>query len=191
MERSAVYRRALAPIMLFVGFAGVLTAAVGLIFRFNSPKAFSGLWLAAAVVAIIGTLLIARKQAFKDRESFWSPPTRRVAQAMLLPLAAGCLAGVVGLFRLGSTEFSFVIMIAWMVLYGCALYSAGFFMQRGLRLFGCGFVLIGFGLLFTEILGCDLISFVGLHILMGFFFGVFHLAYGAYLYLTEKGKNAA
>ena len=27
--------------------------------------------------------------------------------------------------------------------------------------------------------------------LMGFFFGVLHLAYGAYLYLTEKGKNAA
>ena len=38
MERSAVYRRALAPIMLFVGFAGVLTAAVGLIFRFNFAK---------------------------------------------------------------------------------------------------------------------------------------------------------
>jgi hypothetical protein len=26
---------------------------------------------------------------------------------------------------------------------------------------------------------------------MGFFFGVLHLAYGAYLYLTEKRKNAA
>ncbi len=29
MERSAVYRRALAPIMLFVGFVGVLAAAIG------------------------------------------------------------------------------------------------------------------------------------------------------------------
>jgi hypothetical protein len=29
------------------------------------------------------------------------------------------------------------------------------------------------------------------HWLMGFFFGVLHLAYGGYLYLTEKGKNAA
>ena len=29
------------------------------------------------------------------------------------------------------------------------------------------------------------------HWLMGFFFGVLHLAYGAYLYLTEKGKRAA
>jgi len=29
------------------------------------------------------------------------------------------------------------------------------------------------------------------HWLMGFFFGALHLAYGTYLYLTEKGKNAA
>jgi hypothetical protein len=29
------------------------------------------------------------------------------------------------------------------------------------------------------------------HALMGFIFGICHLAYGAYLYLTEKGKNAA
>jgi len=29
------------------------------------------------------------------------------------------------------------------------------------------------------------------HWLMGFFFGFLHLAYGAYLYLTEKRKNAA
>jgi len=28
------------------------------------------------------------------------------------------------------------------------------------------------------------------HWLLCFFFGVLHLAYGAYLYLTEKGKNA-
>ena len=29
------------------------------------------------------------------------------------------------------------------------------------------------------------------HCLMGFFFGILHLACGAYLYLTEKRKNAA
>jgi hypothetical protein len=29
------------------------------------------------------------------------------------------------------------------------------------------------------------------HWMMGFLFGFLHLAYGAYLYLTERGKNAA
>ena len=43
MERSAVYRRALAPIMLFAGFAGVLAAAGGLVFHLNSPRAFGEL----------------------------------------------------------------------------------------------------------------------------------------------------
>jgi hypothetical protein len=42
------------------------------------------------------------------------------------------------------------------------------------------------------ILGFFQINFdLSAHWLMGFFFGVLQLAYGAYLYLTENGKNAA
>src|ERR1700744_1139338 len=81
MERSALYRRALAPIMLFAGILGTLAAAVGLSFHLDSPWLFTGLWLGTAVIVIIGALLIARRQALKDEEAFWSPPTRRVAQA--------------------------------------------------------------------------------------------------------------
>lgn len=44
MERSALYRRALAPIMLGTGLLGV-TAAAALYFRAESPPAFAGLWL--------------------------------------------------------------------------------------------------------------------------------------------------
>ena len=192
MERSAVYRRALAPIMLFAGFVGVLTAGAGLIFHFNSPKAFSGLWLAAAVVAVIGALLIARKQAFKDREPFWSPPTRRVTQALLLPLTAGMIVGAV--FGLGSSgkyiDFTLLLPFLWALFYGCALHAAGFFMSRGVRWFGWIYIGLACGSL------CFLTEFrpeadFSAHWLMGFFFGVLHLAYGAYLYLTEKGKNAA
>jgi hypothetical protein len=32
---------------------------------------------------------------------------------------------------------------------------------------------------------------ISAHWLMGFFFGVLHLAYGAYLYLTEKKNSVA
>ncbi len=192
MEHSAVYRRALAPIMLFAGFVGVLTAAIGLIFHFNSTKSFSGLWLAAAVVAVIGALFIARKQAFKDREPFWSPPTRRVTQALLLPLTAGMILGVV--FGLGSSgnyiDFTLLLPFIWAMFYGCALHAAGFFMPRGVRWFGWIYIGLAAGSL------CFLTEFqpqadFSAHWLMGFFFGVLHLAYGAYLYLTEKGKNAA
>jgi hypothetical protein len=66
-------------------------------------------------------------------------------------------------------------------------------MARGIRLFGWGYI----------VLGCVCAVAVSLrmaegglpapesaHWLMGATFGGLHLAYGAYLYLTEKGKNA-
>jgi len=37
MERSAVYRRALAPIVIYAGVIGVLTAAAGLYFILSVP----------------------------------------------------------------------------------------------------------------------------------------------------------
>jgi len=40
MERSAVYRRALAPIMLCAGTVGIIAAAAGLVFQLNSIHAF-------------------------------------------------------------------------------------------------------------------------------------------------------
>jgi hypothetical protein len=188
MERSAVYRRALAPIMLFVGFTGVLAAVVGLAFHLNSPRAFGGFWLGTAFVAVAGAFLIARRQALKDHEPFWSPPTRRVTQALLPPLTAGMCLGFVFMF-VGLAN-AVVLTFIWLLFYGCALHAAGFFMPRGMKWFG--WIYIG--------LACEKLLFWGIfrpevelsaHLLMGFFFGVLHLAYGAYLYLTEKGKNAA
>ena len=32
---------------------------------------------------------------------------------------------------------------------------------------------------------------ISAHVIMGFFFGLLHVAYGIYLYLTQEGKNAA
>ena len=71
MERSAVYRRALAPIMLYAGALGVIAAATGLIFHLDAMRAFCSLWLGTAALAIGGAFLIARRQALKDKESFW------------------------------------------------------------------------------------------------------------------------
>jgi hypothetical protein len=193
MERSALYRRALAPIMLFAGVMGTAAAAVGLFFHLNSALAFSGLWLGTAVVVVIGALLITRRQALKDSEAFWSPPTRRVAQALTPPLAAGLILGLVFLWV--WDDFGQMLPFVWALFYGCALHSAGFFMSRGVRWFG--WIYIG-------LMPCTLALWVAMfriiqpkdfdfnpHWLMGFFFGVLHLVYGAYLLFTEKRKNAA
>jgi hypothetical protein len=190
MERSAVYRRALAPIMLLAGTLGLVAAGVGILFHFDSFVSFIALWLTTAVLAMIGTLLIARRQALKEKEAFWSPPTRRVAQALAPPFLAGLFLGVLPAFFNAPFGISLILVFLWILIYGFALHAAGFFMPRGIKFFGWLFIAC-----FCLLVLANLADWIDLknkaHWLMGFFFGVLHLAYGAYLYLTEKGKNVA
>ena len=190
MERSAVYRRALAPIMLLSGMLGVAAAIAGLLVQLNSFPEFLALWFSTATLATVGAFLIARRQALKDKEVFWSPPTRRVAQSLLPPFLAGLFFGVFPAFMHAPPEAALLVALVWILFYGCALHAAGFFMPRGIRVFGWLFIASGC-VLFCAFMA-DLPQGDGTgYYLMGFFFGVLHLAYGAYLYLTEKGKNAA
>jgi hypothetical protein len=187
MERSAIYRRALAPIMIFVGFVGVLTAAVEFAFHFNSMFSFCWLWLGSAMVAVAGAFLIARRQALNDKDAFWSPPTRRVAQALFPPLATGMCLGVVFSLAAVGNEFTVLVGLLWVLFYGCALNAASFFMPRGVRFFG--WIYIAGGCCQILLLATGHGNFVlGGGLQMGLFFGILHLIYGAYLYLTEK-KN--
>ena len=190
MERSAIYRRALAPIMLFAGVMGILAAAVGLVFHLDLQVQFAGLWLGTAVVVVIGALLIARKQALKEKDIFWSPPTRRVAQALAPPLTAGLVMGVIFLFVSPYwDQFGGISAIVWAMFYGCALHSAGFFMSRGVKWFGWIYISLVPCLVFTLLVVYPIR--LSPHWVMGFFFGVLHLLYGGYLCFTEKRKNAA
>jgi hypothetical protein len=190
MERSAIYRRELAPIMLFAGVLGTAAAIAGLAFRLGSTRAFGTLWIGTALVVITGAFLIARRQALKEREIFWSPPTRRVAQALLPPLAAGFCLGLIPTMLDISWNFTIPIALMWILFYGCALHAAGFFMPRGMRLFGCLFIAGACGLFCAFSFAWLKFDFSA-HWIMGLFFGVLHLAYGAYLFLTEKGKKTA
>ncbi|MGO8839164.1 MAG: hypothetical protein ACLQAH_15860 [Limisphaerales bacterium] len=187
MERSAVYRRALAPIMLFAGVMGVAAAFVGLWFRLDSMAAFGALWLGTAALVVAGAFLIARRQALKDHEPFWSLPTRRVTQALLPPLTAGMVLGLAFVF-VGLAN-AVALTFIWLLFYGCALHASGFFMPRGMKWFG--WIYIGLACVTLVVLVVIRPARLNAHWLMGLFFGVLHLAYGAYLYLTEKGKNPA
>jgi len=199
MERSAVYRRALAPVMLAMGCIGLGSAVLGFKLEIFQPTHFVIWWLVTAIVAAMTGLWLVRRQAIAAKEVIWSPPARRVMQAATPPLAAGLIAGVVLLFMLpGMPEeppnFDRVVgmiwlPLAWVVLYGCALHAAGFFLPRGMKLFGWAFVLGG-GLLFAGGIP-DLPYGMYAYGIMGLFFGLLHQAYGVYLYLTEQPGNAA
>ena len=188
MERSALYRRALAPIMLLAGALGSAAAAIGILFHVDAFDGFLALWFVTAAVAVLGALLIARRQAIKDKEAFWSPPTRRVAHALLPPLLSGMFWGIFPAFLHVPSEADFLVALAWVLFYGFALHAAGFFISRGVRWFGWAYVASVPCIM--VILAVAKPDNLNAHWVMGFFFGALHLAYGTYLYLTEKGKKA-
>jgi hypothetical protein len=194
MERSALYRRALAPVMLLVGLLGILAATFGFITHIHADLAFIGLWFATSLLALSGSFLLIRKQALKNAEPFWTPPTRRVAEAIAPPLFFGAIISLVFLGPAGDHDQAAVFLPAtWMALYGCALHSAGFFIPRGIKWLGWCFVLCGTGLFilpFADIAVFGWWDNAG-NLAMGSTFGALHLAYGIYLYLTEQRKNVA
>src|SRR6266581_833878 len=122
MERSAIYRRTLAPIMTFNGAAGTAAAVLGWVLDIASPRAFILYWAGVGVLALSGSLLLVRRQALKESEPFWSPPTRRVTQALLPPLFIGSVAGLLGLLCPGWDFLQrWALPAFWVLLYGCAL----------------------------------------------------------------------
>ena len=132
---------------------------------------------------------LVRRQALKDAEPFWSPPTRRVAQALSPPLFVGLMAGVFLGLPAGSSAIPvWWLPSIWMALYGCAVHAAGFVMPRGMKLFGWGFVLAGGGCFWRLSQLPDAPSLLLAHAVMGAAFGLLHLTYGIYLYFTEQRR---
>lgn len=191
MERSTLYRRALAPIMLVAGVFG-LAAAIGACFvKLETNREFSLYWLSVGVLATLASLLLVRRQALKEAEEFWSLPTRRVIRAVLPPFLGGSLAAVLyALSPQSLPESPWFLAIAWLVLYGCGMHAAGFFMKRGIKLFGWIFIIGGAALAYATQFRPQLQTSEAAHYAMGVFFGVLHLACGIYLYTSENKKTA-
>lgn len=187
MERTALYRRALAPIMIVAGITGLLAATLACFVATRSNRAFSGLWLLASVIASIAAFILVRRQALKDKETLWSPPTRRVTQALLPAFFLGLIAGLACLV-LGNSlpPMAWGLAVVWTITYGFALHAAGFFMERGIKIFGWLFVIGGAGVGLAVLLQPSWQSAETGHYVMGGFFGMLQLAYGIYLYFTEK-----
>ena len=197
MERSALYRRALAPIMIFNGVVGLAAAALGRTLTVSWPRGFICFWAGVSGVAIAGSYLLVRRQALKAAEPFWSPPTRRVTQALAPPLFAGLMisaavwvsVGSAGP-RLGAGPEMLWLPLGWVILYGCAFHAAGFLMPRGMKLFGWAFIFGGCGL-FLWGLPAGMRPLDYANGVMALFFGGLHLAYGVYLYFTERHRTEA
>jgi hypothetical protein len=190
MERAALYRRALAPVMIATGATGLAGAVVGIAARIENLHAFVQLWLATGVVGIGVTLLIARRQSLRAQEAFFSPPARRVMAALFPALCAGASLGV-GLLQLSNDSARDFLMVPalWIALYGCALHAAGWFTTRGLRWFGLANVLPACAALPFLMRPLGEFPWQTPHVVMGVWFGGFHLLFGAWLFVTERKET--
>jgi len=192
MERSAVYRRALAPIMIYVGVIGIGGGVIGCWRNIDSARGFVFLWFSIAVVAIAGAFLLVRRQALKADEPFWSSPTRRVTHALFPALFVGAIAGLTSAWIPSlALIHEYDLPAVWILLYGCALQAAGFFMIRGVKFFGQLFLICGACLILARYWIGGHLLLTQNHTIMGEFFGGLHLAYGIYLYFTEKKTPVA
>ena len=198
MERAALYRRTLAPLMLATGLIGLVAACVGLLLQVRTPQAFLTLWLVTATLALAVSLLIVRRQAIIAKEPFSTPASRRVIGAMHPPLCAAALLTVPVIVLLGTVRGApseavlTSAICVWMSLYGSGLNAAGQYSSRGVRLLGWGFIGTG-PLLATLYVGGFIVPELGSrmlwtnpHAIMGATFGGFHLVAAGYLYLTES-----
>ncbi len=192
MERASVYRRALAPISIVAGMLGIIAAGLAQVAGWTAKDYFAGYWMSVAAITGGLVLILMHRQAIKAGEKFWSPPTRRVAQAMMPLLAAGLILGILELGGLSAANPDSIRLAAlWMILYGAALHSAGFFMRRGLKLLGWGYLILGSLCLCAQEFGqLPWLNNSQAHLLMGWAFGVNNLAYGLYLRLTSEPQQA-
>jgi len=192
MERSAVYRRALAPTLIFCGVIGLLSGAFGVWLQCDDALVAIAIWLPAAIVSVAGAFFLMRRQAIKDSEPVWSAPTRRVMAALFPPFFVGGFVSTLFVIvscarcRCGDNQFLAPLAVILFFSYGCGLHSASQFMPRIIRSMGWQFIVAGCFL--SLCLFHDDLRDKSFHLLMGGVFGGLHLAYGIYLYFTEK-KN--
>jgi hypothetical protein len=161
--------------MIATGVIGTTAAVAGMFGRLDTQMQFLVGWAGAAVLALLAAFVLARREAIREREAFWSPPTRRVALALLPAGVAGVIAACVepNTTRLAGW---------WLLIYGCGLHGAGFFMPSGVRRLSWIFVAAG-----GVALGWAACS---PHVVMGLGFGGLHLLYGIYLYATRTRQTS-
>ena len=201
-----VYRRALAPIMTYTGVVGLLAASLAQWQRILGPEKFAIFWLCVGLVSLGGAFLLVRRQAIADKDQLWSPPTRRVFQSAAPFFCVGVFLGVSEIFWSTAANNPLYqsdpqhpitrLTAFWLMCYGGAMHAMGFFMKRGIKLFGWVLILIGMSLYIAKNLPFFVDRLPGPtpdqygHLLMGMLFGGTHLAYGVYLYFTEEPSDA-
>ncbi|MDR9418148.1 hypothetical protein [Gracilimonas sp.] len=183
MERSSKF-------LSLSGWAGILAGVYALIgaaiaysvFEFHPNEVtysytnLSTIILVATgvlVFAIGSALLDSRRKAQKQDKKAWNATSRRLLVSMAIPLLAG---GVLILLFISKGLLGLIAPFT-LLFYGLALYNAGFYTIKEVRIMGLVQMILG-------LLNVAFISYGLLFWVTGF--GAVHIVYGIYMYFKYE-----
>ncbi len=191
LERTTIYRRSLAPVLLATGLLGLLAGVGGWFLQPATPLGFGSYWNVWAVALVLLDLLLVYRQAGRGEEEMWSAPARRVVRSVLPSFVCGLLLGLACMASGQPLDHAcWAMVVLWHVFYGCGLQTASFFMPRELRF--CGWSFIALGLLWVGVfLILETLPVARwAHLVIGASFGGLNLGFGVWLAFTEKRRAA-
>lgn len=188
MERAAVYRRKMAPMMFVAAGLGTVGGFVAQQAGIQTVQSFSWYWGLIAGVILLASGYIVRGQALGSGEPFWTAPTKRIFQAFLPVFVIGAALGFTYVIGPGGElrGHGHFLVVAWCFLYGLGLHSAGFFVAKGIRRLGWLFLVAGLVMGFLTVQPNDTFLRLNPNFIMGAVFGGLHLLSGVYLFYTEQ-----
>lgn len=177
LDRSALYRRNLAPSFFSMGALGVAGSLIAIGLNIHEASRIVVYWMGIAVLAAFVSLTVMVLQAKRDDEPFFRGPILRMAHAGVPPLLIGALAGVYALiFFPNSTLVSGQVVIGWLALYGLSLNSISIVLARNIR--PLGWVFMASSMLTGFIFELEMARPLLQHVAMGVGFGGLHLIQG-------------
>jgi hypothetical protein len=139
--------------------------------------AFLAIGLATLFMSMIGVYFFNDRRARANGHSLWDAAARRMLVALLIPMTAGA----VFCFALAYHDLVGLIAPSTLVFYGLSLVHMDKFTIGQVRILGIALIVLGsIGLFFPGF---------GLH-LWALGFGVFHILYGSWIYVTLERKMA-
>jgi hypothetical protein len=141
-------------------------------------------WVGVLVAALAGVWTLTRRRERRQGMPAWSSIKTRILRTIAPPFVAGVGLTLVIVFRwhfgVGANHWD-LIPTTWMLFYGLALWQAGEFSPREVRLLGAAFIVAGLVASAVPIL------YVSPYLVLGVTFGGFHIAYGAVVWMRYGG----
>ncbi len=129
--------------------------------------------LALLVLALTTAVFLSYKSASKRSEPIWNATSRRLLLNMAVPLVTG---GIFLLIMISQTHFNMLSSVS-LIFYGLALYNAGNFTYKEVKILGVIQILLG--LLSAWFIAWSLLIWA-----TGF--GLMHIVYGVYIQVKYK-----